>query len=347
MSEAAWTEELRGVLVTQLESFLSTKRDEAAALSPRSVALVEQVTSLTMRGGKRLRPIVLTAAYRAVTGDGDFGPVVHAGAAMELLQTYLLIHDDWMDRDEERRGGPSVFAALRDEHGDAHLGASLAVLAGDLASAYASELITMAPFPAPRRDAGLAAFWRLQREAFFGQQLDLVGAADRARETTENVERMYDLKTGSYTVRGPVVLGALLGGASDDAVEALTRWANPVGVAFQLRDELLGTFGDPRSTGKPTGGDLRQGKTTTLVTTGRGLLSESALPRLEAVLGNEDASDEDVAAVTELLRTSGAKRVVEGRLEGLLADAAAALVDLPYDTTDLRMLTPILIERDH
>ena len=355
MSQAAWTEELRSALATNLESFLATKRDEAAALSPRSVALVEQVTSLTMRGGKRLRPIVLTAAYRAVTGDGEFGPVVHAGAAMELLQTYLLIHDDWMDRDEERRGGPSVFAALRDEHGDAHLGASLAVLAGDLASAYASELITMAPFPAPRRDAGLGAFWRLQREAFFGQQLDLVEAADRARkmlprttpEATQNVERMYDLKTGSYTVRGPVVLGALLGGANDDAVDALTRWANPVGVAFQLRDELLGTFGDPRSTGKPTGGDLRQGKTTTLIAAGRGLLSASALPRLEAVLGNEDASNEDVAAVTELLRTSGAKRVVEERLERLLADAAGALDDLPYDATDLRMLTPMLIDRDH
>ncbi|MBW2460665.1 MAG: polyprenyl synthetase family protein [Deltaproteobacteria bacterium] len=355
MSQAAWTEELRTVLVANLERFLATKRDEAVALSPRSVGLVDQVSSLTLRGGKRLRPVVLTATYRTVSGDGDFGPVLHAGAAMELLQTYLLIHDDWMDGDEERRGGPSVFAALRDQHGDARLGASLAVLAGDLASAYASELITMAPFPAPRRDAGLAAFWRLQREAFFGQQLDLVEAAGRPGETArrkspeaaQSVERMYDLKTGSYTVRGPAVLGALLGGASDDAVEALTRWASPVGIAFQLRDELLGTFGDPRSTGKPTGGDLRQGKITTLVTAGRRLLSESALPRLEAVLGNEEASNEEVAAVTELLRTSGAKRVVEERLEGLTADAAGALGDLPYDTTELQMLTPMLIQRDH
>jgi geranylgeranyl diphosphate synthase type I len=303
------------------------------------VELVDQVTSLTMRGGKRLRPIVLTAGYRAIRPDADLAPTVDAGAAMELLQSYLLIHDDWMDLDEERRGGPSVFAALRDDHGDAHLGASLAVLAGDLASAFASEMIARAPFPETRRDEGLDTFWRLSREVFFGQQLDLIATAD--------VERMYDLKTGSYTVRGPVLLGAILAGAGAEAMAALRRWADPLGVAFQLRDELLGTFGDPEATGKPAGGDIRQGKHTTLVKHAREIIPGAERAALESALGNEDASDAEISAATDLLVRCGAKKRVEERLATLATRSREALAGGPFASDDLELITELLVDRDH
>jgi geranylgeranyl diphosphate synthase type I len=332
-------DELRAMLEVRLESYLAEKRAEAEEVSPESVELVDQVTSLTLRGGKRLRPIVLTAGFRAVNQAGALEDTVDAGAAMELLQSYLLIHDDWMDLDEERRGGPSVFAALRDRHADTHLGASLAVLAGDLASAYASELITRAPFPPARRDVGLDLFWRLQREVFFGQQLDLVASA--------NVERMYDLKTGSYTVRGPVLLGAILAGGTDDTLASLRAWADPVGVAFQLRDELLGTFGDPGATGKPKGGDLRQGKHTTLVWHARDIVPKSERGALEGVLGNAAAKADEIAAATHLLTQSGARKRVEDRLASLSEKSRAALESAPFDTTDLELLTGLLLDRDH
>jgi geranylgeranyl diphosphate synthase type I len=340
MSQPEWMEELRGKLADRLEAFLAGKRREAELISPDSVELVEQVTSLTMRGGKRLRPIVLTAGYRAIrpTADADDDTTLDAGAAMELLQSYLLIHDDWMDLDDERRGGPSVFAALRDSHDDVHLGASLAVLAGDLASAYASELISNAPFPAARRGLGLDTFWKLQREVFFGQQLDLIASPD--------VERMYDLKTGSYTVRGPVILGAILADASDEAIVSLRAWANPVGIAFQLRDELLGTFGEPENTGKPAGGDIKQGKHTTLVKHARELVPESERGPLEDALGNQDASDAQVAAATGLLIQCGAQKKVEERLATLSANARTALAAAPFESTDLEHLTTLLIDRD-
>jgi geranylgeranyl diphosphate synthase type I len=335
----AWMDELRGLLAKRLEEFLADKKREAEEISPDSVELVDQVTSLTMRGGKRLRPIVLTAGFRAIRPDADLEPTVDAGAAMELLQSYLLIHDDWMDLDEERRGGPSVFAALRDDHGDAHLGASLAVLAGDLASAFASEMIARAPFPASRREEGLDTFWRLSREVFFGQQLDLIATAD--------VERMYDLKTGSYTVRGPVLLGAILADADVEAIAALRRWADPVGVAFQLRDELLGTFGDPGATGKPAGGDIRQGKHTTLVKHARAIVPEAERAALEGALGNESATEAEIAAATELLVRCGAQKRVEERLATLAARSREALAGGPLASDDLELITRLLVDRDH
>ncbi len=335
----AWMDELRGLLAERLEAFLADKRREAEEISPESVELVDQVTSLTMRGGKRLRPVVLTAAYRAVRPQAPLSQTVDAGAAMELLQTYLLIHDDWMDQDEERRGGPSVFAALRDRHGDAHLGASLAVLAGDLGAVFASEMIAGAPFPAARRKEGLDAFWRLQREVFFGQQLDILAAPE--------VERMYDLKTGSYTVRGPMLLGAILADADAAAMDALRRWANPLGVAFQLRDELLGTFGDPGATGKPAGGDIRQGKHTTLVKQARAVVPETERAALEDALGNESATDDRIAAATELLVRSGARKHVEERLALLAARSREALASAPFATEDLELITGLLVDRDH
>jgi len=244
-----------------------------------------------------------------------------------------------MDLDEERRGGPSVFAALRDSHDDAHLGASLAVLAGDLASAYASELIGRAPFSEASRVAGLDAFWRLQREVFFGQQLDLVASPD--------VERMYDLKTGSYTVRGPAMLGGLLADGSDEAMNALVQWANPVGVAFQLRDELLGTFGDPGATGKPAGGDLRQGKHTTLVKHAREIVPATERTALEGVFGNEAATEGEIAIATELLIRCGAQSRVETRLDELAKASRAALESAPFESEDLALLTRLLVDRDH
>jgi geranylgeranyl diphosphate synthase type I len=192
----AETDGIRERVEERLRRFFDDKREEAAALAPESTELVEAIFELTLRGGKRLRARVAAAAFRSVRSDGDIASTVDVGAAIEMLQTFLLVHDDWMDCDEERRGGPSVWAALRDRHGDPHLGASLAILAGDLAAVYAQELLVGAPFPEEKRGPALDAFHRMQREVFFGQQLDLVASRD--------VERMYDLKTGSYTVtRGP------------------------------------------------------------------------------------------------------------------------------------------------
>ena len=154
--------EVRRLVEDRLARYFDDKRAQAERLAPEAPELVGAIAALTLRGGKRLRPALLAAAYRAADEARPIEAVIDACCALELLQTYLLVHDDWMDQDDERRGGPSVLAAmLRDAHdGDAHLGASLGVLAGDLASAYASELLTHAAY---HGDAGSRSARRSRR----------------------------------------------------------------------------------------------------------------------------------------------------------------------------------------
>lgn len=325
--------DVRARVDARLVAFFATKEEETRRLSPESSVLVSAVRDLTMRGGKRLRAAVLTAGFRAVAPDRDVAATTDACASLELLQTYLLVHDDWMDGDEERRGGPSVHVALSRIYGDPHLGASMAILAGDLASAYSWELLLSSPFPEGRAIEGLRAFERLQEEVFFGQHLDLARSAD--------VARMHQLKTGSYTVRGPIALGAILASASPAQLDALDRYARPLGLAFQLRDDLLGTFGDPRATGKPVGGDLREGKNTSVLAWAREHLGAKERAELDRVLGSRDASDADVAAVTATLERAGARDAIERELGRLLAESEAALSDAPLAPEGVDLLRDV------
>ena len=329
-----WMGEVRSLVDARLAAYFELKRRAAAGIAPEAPVLVLAVERLTMRGGKRLRPALAFAAHRAIDPSGDAGCLTDAGAALELMQSYLLIHDDWMDGDEERRGGPSVHAALRDEHGgDAHLGASLAILAGNLASAQAWELLSQAVRGEAERDRALEVFLRMHQEVVFGQQLDLLA--------TEDVSLMQQLKTGSYTVRGPLALGAVLAGADDAQLQTLEAYGAPLGEAFQMRDDLLGTFGDPGTTGKPAGNDLKAGKRTALVRAAeeRGSAEERAI--LGSVLGREDADDAALARAARALESSGARAAVEARLAALLEDARRALEGARLSAVGVGMLAEL------
>ncbi len=317
-----------------LAAYFQEKRLETQRLSPRAGELVEAVAELTMRGGKRLRPIALHAGYRAVCPSGDAERTSAVSAALELLQSYFLIQDDWMDSDEERRGGPAVHIVLTRAHGDDKLGASLAILAGDLAAGFAFELLHRAPFPAARLPEGLAAFSRMHLEVVCGQQLDLL--------EHEDVALTHHLKTGSYTVRGPLRLGALLGDATPAQLDALERFGEPLGLAFQLRDDLLGTFGDPRITGKPAGHDLREGKQTVLVAEARASLGAADRERLERVLDHAEPSPREIAELTDLLVQSGVRARVEAKLDGLVAHASQVLAGAALAPEGTQMLEALL-----
>jgi geranylgeranyl diphosphate synthase type I len=268
-----------------------------------------------------LRAVVLAAAYEACRGEGGAERVGKAGVALELLQTYLLIHDDWMDQDEVRRGGPSVHAALRKSLGDTRLGDASAILAGDYGAGLALGALLAVDAPPARLLEAARAFARIQEHVVRGQLLDLL-------DSSEDVEVKHDLKTGSYTVRGPLAMGAALAGASDEQKEALERFGRPLGIAFQLRDDLLGVFGDPSATGKPTGSDLREGKRTALVVAVRGDRdAERLLPR---VLGVSDAPDEEVQALIARIVASGAKAKVEARIDALVGEAREVVARAPF-----------------
>lgn len=238
-------ERVRVSVDASLASVLARKVADATALGADVMALVSALSDLTLRGGKRFRPALLWATYHAVDEHGDDRAALDAGVALELLQTYLLVHDDWMDGDETRRGGPAVHAQLRQHYASIAMGDAAGILAGDYAAALALETLANARAPGERVAAALRVFAQIQQDAIRGQLLDLGGRAP-------NVELMHDLKTGSYTVRGPMLIGAILAGASPEQLAAVRGFANPLGIAFQLRDDLLELLPNLRSPANPS-----------------------------------------------------------------------------------------------
>jgi geranylgeranyl diphosphate synthase type I len=326
---SGWLGQLRAGVDARLVGFFEEKKRETREISGPTLELVDEIEALTMRGGKRLRPALAAAAYRCVRPGQGTEPLVELSGSLELLQSYLLIHDDWMDGDEVRRGGPAVHASLHRIHRDRHLGAALAVLAGDLASAYAWELFIRAPYPVQSWPTALSLFLRTQKEVYCGQHLDLIRDAD--------VIRMHGLKTTSYTVRGPLLLGALLGEPSEGQIEALSAWAAPVGEAFQVRDDLLGALGSPDSTGKP-GLDLQHGKLSSVLAELRRSTERSAREPVEQIVGRSDVSDRELNDARKLLHDLGIVALLEQRIEALTKRADAVLDAAPFSEQGRSML---------
>ena len=314
-------EDVRGHVDRSLAVWLEPRVAVASAVSAETGAAAEAVERLAVRGGKRMRAALVAAGYVACVDDSSssdaaaFAAVEGAMLGIELLQVYLLIHDDWMDDDDVRRGGPSVHVHLRERLGSKALGDAAAILAGDLACSYAQVALLESKQSAERVLTAARAFARIQEDVVTGQLAEMSSAA--------SVEVIHALKTASYTVTGPLALGAHLAGASEARVAQLARYGRPLGIAFQLRDDLLGAFGDTSATGKPVGNDIRQGKRTALIVEMRGHAANEAL--LGRVLGRHNAPEAEVAEVVKAMETSGAKARVEARVAELLAEARAAL----------------------
>jgi len=312
--------EVEAEVSARLRTVLGESQRQASGRGREVRHMVSAVASLSLRGGKRLRAALCTVGGLCASGRAAREPLLQAGVALELLQSYFLIHDDWMDGDALRRGGPTAHVTLSARLGSEALGERAAILAGDHAVAMAQLELAGVSASAQRKVQALRTFAEMQLDAVAGQQRDVVGQA-------ANVEQTYVLKTASYTVTGPLVLGAQLAGARPPTVAALRAFGKPAGVAFQLRDDLIGAFGDSRLTGKPRGADLLAGKATPLLRHGRRLLSGAGRRKLERVVGRRGAERGEVEAALLALETSGAKALVERRIEVLRREAVDTLSD--------------------
>jgi geranylgeranyl diphosphate synthase, type I len=313
---------IRPAIEEALEMRWRAKLDDIERYGREVAAIATEAKNLTMRGGKRFRAGLLVAAYQGVAPDAPLEVAIDAGVSLELLQTYLLIQDDWIDSDPVRRGGQAVHVALGEMLGDAHLGAASAVLASDFTWSLALAALASSAAPAAATVAAIRLFCKVHEDVVIGQQLDVLGRS-------EDVEQMHALKTGSYTVRGPLALGAILAGATGETVAALERFAAPLGVAVQLRDDLLGTFGAAAGTGKPVGNDLRAGKRTAVLAWADRRLDAGGRRAVDSVLGRKDATDAAVAEATLALEACGARGAVEARLAALCEEAEGLSRSLP------------------
>lgn len=291
-------------------------------------ALLRQVLAA---GGKRIRPTMAALGWSACGGRSGTPGEDHLaaiGAALELLHAFALIHDDVMDGSARRRGRPTIHVLAgslhraADGHGDAErFGESIAILLGDLAQSEADQLIGDLPGPLRRR-------WRqLTVELVCGQRADLTGSAVAAPDPSQ-AGRVARLKSGRYTVRRPLELGAVAAGADPDSLGRLSRYGDELGTAFALRDDLLGVWGDPRVTGKPAGDDLLSGKPTMIIALAGRRLGGRDRALLDRV-GTPELGADDVAALQLLLDERG----IRAEVEQLIKDHAdRALQALDCDT---------------
>ncbi|MFE4453381.1 polyprenyl synthetase family protein [Streptomyces sp. NPDC056796] len=303
-----------------LAEYLHTRLEEARrvdAVFAEEVA--SRVAAFALHGGKRLRPAFVRCGWLAAGGTGDPRTPPRVGAALELLQTCALVHDDVMDESPVRRGAPAMHADFARRHEAARMrgsaasfSATAAVLAGDLALAWADDLFTETALTSPHGPR-LHAEWRAMRgEMVAGQYLDMRAQATGSSDPAQ-ARKIATLKSALYTVERPLALGASLAGADAPAVDALRSAGRCAGLAFQLRDDLLSVFGDPSRTGKPADEDLRARKLTGLLAIALRLAAESGDTDALDVLGpdGDPTGGGTVERMRAALERTGARAVVE------------------------------------
>ncbi len=333
-------------VAARLDGFLARMREESSTYGPDAGAFLDMAAS-TLAGGKRLRARFCHAGWRAVarfhertaTEDDRLWDLC---AALEIFQSAALVHDDLIDNSDTRRGRPAAHRALEASHrgarwsGDAEaFGRAAAVLLGDLLVAWSDDLLEAALDGHPHASAVRAEYARMRRDVTTGQFLDIAEesawSVNPAEEHAERALRIASLKSARYSIEQPLVLGAAFAGADHEQLAALRRFGHPVGMAFQLRDDVLGVFGDSTVTGKPTGDDLREGKRTVLVALTREALDAPARTILDELLGDPALSAQQVAALQSTIADSGALARVEDMISAYAREADRALTGAPLD----------------
>jgi geranylgeranyl diphosphate synthase type I len=314
----------------RLTALLRVERDRWGELDPILAQAIDEISRLVLSGGKRLRPAFCHWGYVAAGGDNESDVDVNAGAAIEMMHAMALFHDDVMDDAATRRGQATTHTLAAAEHAkhgwtgeSRRFGEGVAILVGDLAFVYSDQLLEGAPVEATR-------IWNeLRIELNIGQYLDIVGSVRRERDLSK-AERISRYKSGKYTVERPLHLGAVLAAPerTDELVPALSAYGLPLGDAFQMRDDVMGAFGETKDTGKPVGGDLREGKPTPLLARA----VRSATTEQRAVLdlvGDQTMTERRVSDIQQVIIDTGALDELETHISSLTNQAVSSLDGAP------------------
>jgi geranylgeranyl diphosphate synthase, type I len=360
----------------RLDEFLDERATQLAAIADDLSVFTDASRDL-LSGGKRFRALFCYWGWHAVAGTvrsedllaeldehPDLTSVIEAAAALEIFHAAALVHDDIMDNSDTRRGMPAAHRRFEGDHARrewvgnaATYGTSTALLLGDLLLDWSDELLDTGLARLADRHSARAAraeFQTMRTEVTVGQYLDILEEvawrdADEA-DLLARAHRVVTFKSAKYSIEAPLALGALMAGGSLEQVSALRAFGLPLGVAFQLRDDLLGVFGDPAVTGKPAGDDLREGKRTVIIALARAALPAGAVRLIDELLGDPQLTEHQIATLQATIRESGAVETTERIIERSVSDALAALEDAPLSRsarTELIGLSDLVTRRAH
>lgn len=336
MSSPLDVADLRSRVQSVVDTTISRQSVILASVSPDLVPLIEALTAL-LAGGKRLRPAFAYWGWRGAHGDAHLDDqALTAAAGLEFLQACALIHDDVMDGSDTRRGLPAAHRRFAGVHRNEQwlgspeaFGVGAAILLGDLCLSWADEVVFGTSFPTEALDRAKAVYDEMRTELMAGQYLDLLEQA-RGGGSVERALTVVRYKSAKYTIERPLHLGAALAGAPDSVFAAYTGYGLPLGEAFQLRDDILGVFGDPSETGKPAGDDLREGKRTVLIAMAVERSSAAQASVIRRLLGDPGLDSAGVEEMRGIISDTGALAQTEEMIEQLLTQSLDAL-----DTADL------------
>ncbi len=339
-----------------LEEFFEEKIKQSKQVDPLATQTLKIIKKFVLSGGKRLRPALVYYGYLAAKGEKNEG-IVKASISIELIHSFLLIHDDIIDRDDKRHGGETVHVTYKKmakrffpSADQEHFGNSMAIVAGDLAMMMGNEVLFNMDFPP---EVILKALNKLQEIVYVtipGEMVDVVLEA-QGRATEEEIMRMYEGKTARYTFEGPLQLGAVLAGADERFVESLSAYAIPLGIAFQIRDDILGVFGDEKKLGKPVGSDIIEGKQTILVVKALEKGNRKQKTRVKALLGKTDLTQVEIEEFRQLVTETGALDYANKKCQDLIDESLEALGRLDLQSQEakgfLEGIAQFIVKRHH
>jgi geranylgeranyl diphosphate synthase type I len=335
---------VRSAVEEELASFLDFESGYLNSISADLFPVSDALTSFVLDSGKRLRPLFAYAGFAAAGGSIE-KPIVRAMAALELLQACALIHDDLMDGSDTRRGKPSIHRHFESFHSKNQLdgiapqyGLSAAVLLGDLALVWSDQMLNSAGLTTEQFSRVIPYYNEMRVELMAGQFLDIHEQTQKNTSVDRSM-KIARYKSGKYTIERPLHLGAAISAAAPPEIfTALSAYGLPLGEAFQLRDDLLGVFGDPSVTGKPAGDDLREGKRTVLIAMTNDRQTESQREILSKYYGNKELDAQGVALLQEIIESTGARAELESIINKLTDSALSAAESSQFTTNGKALL---------
>lgn len=323
--------EFKGRLDPAIAACFDAKLAEVRGEDSLVAEALAHVKELTLAGGKRLRPLFMLYGYVAAGGQ-DRERLIHASISIELIHMFLLIHDDIIDRDGLRHGVPTLHRRYAEwgtqqlglQHAE-HFGNSIALIVGDMLFAMGNDILFRSGFPHERVFAALSKLQAIVSHTVVGQAKDIY-LEYRGEASEAEILSMYENKTARYTVEGPLHLGALLAADNSPLLDTFTRFARPLGTAFQIQDDMLGVFGDAKRTGKPVGSDIEEGKVTILVSSVMNRGGETERAELTRILKLGSAlTPADIDRFRAIVISTGALDYAKSVAEKLINEAEQAI----------------------
>ena len=318
----------------RLKTFLDEKIADAEKISDSSREIMQYIKEFNLRGGKRIRSVLIIMAYKSLGGKNE-NAIIDIAASAELMQSFLLIHDDIIDDDDLRRGGPTMHRIYAEKYkgcdNPKKFGENMAIIAGDLLASLGNEIISKSAFDEEKKLKLLQKFNKIIKLTGYGEIIDILSGL-KTNVTEQDISKMHKLKTAVYTIEGPLHMGAIAAGASDDQLKILSEYAIPLGMAFQLKDDILGLFGSEEKLGKPADSDIKEGKKTLLILKVLENANKEQKELIGNALGNKDITKTELTKVREIIKETGSLSYSENLAEKLVKKAKNAIKTSDFET---------------